>query len=123
MHGVKPAAIVVLGSVVWTLVSCSSDAIAPISFGRFGSLSGDSGRGSFRFGVATAATQIEDMNTATDWYVWTQPQPTGLGKSPFVGDATRGYSKAIEDVALVAALGVDGYRSRSSGRGSSRRAA
>ena len=66
MHGVKPAALAAVGSVLsLTLIGCSSDAIAPISFGRLGPLSGDSGRGSFRFGVATAATQIEDMNTAT----------------------------------------------------------
>jgi beta-glucosidase len=110
MHGVKPSAIAIVGSAVWTLVSCSSDAIAPISFGRFGPLSGDAGRGSFRFGVATAATQIEDLNTATDWYVWTRPKPDGLGHATFVGDATRGYTKAIEDVGLVAALGVDSYR-------------
>src|SRR5215475_1932207 len=111
MHGVKPAAIVVIGSVVWTLISCGSDAPAPIRFGRFGPLSGDAGRGSFRFGVATAATQIEDMNTATDWYLWTRPKADGgLGHGTFVGDATRGYSRAMDDVGLVAALGVDSYR-------------
>ena len=78
MHGVKPAAIAAVGSVVsLALISCSSDAIAPISFGRFGPLSGEPGRGSFRFGVATAATQIEDMNPATDWYLWTQPKAAG----------------------------------------------
>ena len=43
--------------------------------------------GGFRFGVATAATQIEDMNTATDWYLWTAPAPDGLGKGTFVGEA------------------------------------
>src|SRR5215468_3247857 len=112
MHGVKPAELAAVGSVLsLTLIGCSSDAIAPISFGRFGPLSGDSGRGSFRFGVATAATQIEDMNTATDWYLWTRPKADGgLGHGTFVGDATRGYSRAMDDVGLVAALGVDSYR-------------
>lgn len=112
MHGVKPAVLAAVGSVVsLVLVGCSSDAIAPIAFGRFGPLSGDSGRGSFRFGVATAATQIEDMNTATDWYLWSRPTAEGgLGHATFVGDATRGYSKAMDDVGLVAALGVDSYR-------------
>lgn len=63
MHGVKPAVLVAVGSVVsLVLVGCSSDAIPPIAFGRFGPLSGDSGRGSFRFGVATAATQIVGRN-------------------------------------------------------------
>jgi beta-glucosidase len=112
MHGVKPAALAAVGLIgSLTFTSCSSDAIAPISFGRFGPLSGDGGRGSFRFGVATAATQIEDMNTATDWYLWTQPKAAGgLGHGTFVGDATRGYSRAMDDVGLVAALGVDSYR-------------
>src|SRR5439155_329465 len=90
------------------LPGCSSDEAAsgPISFGGVGPLSGDAGRGSFRFGVATAATQIEDMNPATDWYVWTQPVSAGgLGRGTFVGDAVRGYSRAIDDVGLVAALG------------------
>jgi hypothetical protein len=41
MHGVKPAVLAAVGSVVsLALVGCSSDAIAPIAFGRFGPLSG-----------------------------------------------------------------------------------
>ena len=93
----KPAALTAVGLIAsLTLVSCSSDAIAAISFGRFGPLSGEPGRGSFRFGVATAATRIEDMNTATDGYLWTRPVAAGgLGHGTFVGDATRGSSKAI----------------------------
>src|SRR5688572_28392518 len=77
-----------------------------------GSIAGDAGKGSFRFGVATAATQIEDMNTATDWYLWSRPSADGgLGKGEaFVGDATRGYSKVMEDLGLVKSLGVDSYR-------------
>jgi beta-glucosidase/6-phospho-beta-glucosidase/beta-galactosidase len=83
----------------------------PIAFGAFGSLAGAAGRGSFRFGVATAATQIEDANPTTDWYLWTQPVAAGgLGHGSFVGDAVRGYSQAIDDLALVRALGVDSYR-------------
>ena len=90
---------------------CGDSDPPPITFGSYGPLTGDAGRGSFRFGVATAATQIEDMNTATDWYLWTQPTAAGgLGHGTFVGDATRGYSKALDDAALVAALGVDSYR-------------
>ena len=42
-----------------------------------GPLSGDAGKGSWRWGAATAATQIEDMNTHTDWYQWTQPVAQG----------------------------------------------
>jgi beta-glucosidase len=87
------------------------DDTQPITYGSIGPLSGDSGRGSFRFGVATAATQIEDMNTATDWYLWTGPTDQGgLGKGTFVGDATRGFTNDLDDVGLVHDLGVDSYR-------------
>ncbi|MGH9886873.1 MAG: hypothetical protein ACREBE_15185, partial [bacterium] len=73
-------AIAALGLAV-ALVGCSGDDAPAIVFGTFGPLSGDAGRGSFRFGVATAATQIEDMNTSVDWYLWTRPVPSGgLGK-------------------------------------------
>ena len=110
MHGVKPAPLVafVLGS----MLGCGgSNDVPPIAFGSFGPLSGAAGRGSFRFGTATAATQIEDMNTSTDWYLWTRPTADGgLGHATFVGDATRGYSRALDDVGLVAALGLDSYR-------------
>jgi beta-glucosidase len=83
----------------------------PIDFATIGPLAASAGQNSFRFGVATAATQIEDMNTATDWYLWTQPTAQGgLGKGTFVGDATRGYTKMMDDVALVGQLGVDSYR-------------
>ncbi|HZJ64763.1 MAG TPA: family 1 glycosylhydrolase [Kofleriaceae bacterium] len=92
------------------LVGCSDDGAPAITFGSFGPLCGDAGRGSFRFGAATAATQIEDMNPATDWYLWTAPPPMGLGRSPFVGDAVRGYTKVTDDLALVRELGVDAYR-------------
>jgi beta-glucosidase len=112
MHGVKPAAIAFIGfGFGFGLSGCGSDAPPPpIAFGQFGSLGG-AGSGGFRFGVATAATQIEDMNTATDWYLWTRPiDQGGLGKDTFVGDAARGYSKMMEDVALVGRLGVDSYR-------------
>jgi len=105
---VKAAALLVL---VLGLVGCGGNDDGPIAFGAFGPLSGDTGRGSFRFGVATAATQIEDQNPHTDWYLWTQPVASGgLGKGTFVGDAVRGYAKAIDDLGLVTALGVDSYR-------------
>jgi len=104
---VKTAA---LAALAIALVGCSDDGAPALTFGSFGPLSTDAGRGSFRFGAATAATQIEDMNPATDWYLWTAPAPTGLGRSPFVGDAVRGYSKVMDDVALVKRLGIDSYR-------------
>lgn len=84
--------------------------IEEIAFPAMGSISQASGEGSFRFGVASAATQIEDLNTKNDWYAWTAPEPEGLGKGEFVGDAVRGYSRAVEDVALMTALNVDAAR-------------
>jgi beta-glucosidase len=93
------------------LAACGDDPPPQIAFGDVAPLGGDAGRGGFRFGVATAATQIEDMNTATDWYLWTRPVADGgMGKGVFVGDATRGYSKVMEDLGLVRELGVDSYR-------------
>lgn len=81
-----------------------------VRFGPYGSLSASSGRGSFRFGVATSATQIEDQNPHTDWYAWTQPEPDGLGRGVPVGDAVGGYTRALEDVNLVDRTNVDSYR-------------
>jgi len=75
-----------------------------------GSIAAASGRGSFRFGAATAATQIEDQNASTDWFLWTAPLPDGLGHGTFVGDAVRGYSRALTDVELLRALHLDSYR-------------
>ncbi len=83
----------------------------PIELPAMGSLSADSGNGSFRFGAASAATQIEDQNTNTDWYVYTQPKADGgLGNGTFVGDAAKGYEKAIADVELLKAMHLDSYR-------------
>ena len=102
----KPALLILA-----VLAGCSDDGAGAISFGAFGPLAGDAGRGSFRFGAATAATQIEDMNPHTDWYAWTQPVAAGgLGHGTFVGEAVRGYSKTLEDLALVGGLGLDSYR-------------
>lgn len=83
----------------------------PLAFGERGSLTGTAGHGSFAFGAATAATQIEDLNTATDWYTWTAPEGSGgLGNGTFVGDAVRGYSKATDDIALLREMNLDDYR-------------
>lgn len=88
-----------------------SGPIEQVDFPPPGSISQPSGRGSFRFGVASAATQIEDENATTDWYLWTAPAPDGLGRgSDFVGDAVRGYTRALEDVSLVTALSLDASR-------------
>jgi beta-glucosidase len=93
------------------LQACGSDGPTDISYPAMGSLADESGRDSFRFGAASAATQIEDQNPNTDWYVWSQPVADGgLGKSPFVGEASMGYTKAIDDVQLVADTHLDSYR-------------
>jgi beta-glucosidase len=79
-----------------------------IVFGAFGSSTTASGKGSFRFGASSAATQIEDQDPHTDWYEWTDPKQ--LAKSPFVGDASDGYTMAVSDVKLLTDLHLDSYR-------------
>jgi beta-glucosidase len=79
-----------------------------LSFNAFGSSSAPSGKGSFRFGASSAATQIEDQNTHTDWYLWTDPN--GLKNGTFVGDAVMGYTKAIDDIKLITDTHLDSYR-------------
>ncbi|MEZ4219767.1 MAG: family 1 glycosylhydrolase [Polyangiaceae bacterium] len=88
------------------------DVPEPPRFGQLGSLSSAAGKGSFRFGAASAATQIEDDNSNTDWFVFTQPTSAGgLGKGKaFVGDASKGYTMAEQDVQLLVDLGLDSYR-------------
>jgi beta-glucosidase/6-phospho-beta-glucosidase/beta-galactosidase len=104
---------VLLGACV---ASCGDEeAPAPpsrdITFAAPGPIAGDAGKGSFRFGVATAATQIEDQNPHTDWYHWTLPVAEGgAGKGEFVGEASRGYGEALADVALVSEMNLDAYR-------------
>ncbi len=75
-----------------------------------GSISSEAGRDSFAFGVATAPAQIEDQNTREDWYFWGAPEPDGLGRGTFVGDAALGYSRALEDAQLVSDMNLDVYR-------------
>ena len=93
---------------------CGSDESGPpeIAYPLPGSLAAPSGRGGFRFGAASAATQIEDQNPDTDWYVFTEPVAQGgLGKGKgFVGDASMGYTKALADVGLLSATHLDSYR-------------
>ena len=92
-------------------LSCGDSSPATISFGEPGSFSASTGKGSFTFGVATAATQIEDQNPNVDWYAWSLPESEGgKGESTFVGDAVRGYSKALDDVDLIEETHLDSYR-------------
>ncbi len=89
-------------------LGCSSTPSDDIAFAPFGSSSASSGKGSFRFGASSAATQIEDQNTSTDWYEWTNPAQ--LNRSPFVGDASDGYTMALSDVQLLSDMHLDSYR-------------
>lgn len=84
----------------------------PIEFDAVGSLTSASGAGSFRFGAATAAAQIEDGLTNNDWYWWTLPADQGgLGEGEaFVGDAVQGATRALQDVDLMTAMSLDAYR-------------
>ena len=94
----------------------TSDAIGTmddgsIRFAASGSTSAASGQGSFTFGAATAATQLEDQNERTDWWFWTLPvDEGGAGEGVPVGEAVQGYTRALEDVALVVDTNLDSYR-------------
>ncbi len=98
------------------VVACGSDddptetPLPGLNFADPGNIASEAGRGSFSFGVATAATQIEDQNTRTDWWAWTSPEPNGLGNGEPVADAVMGFSRALQDVDLIAGLGLDVYR-------------
>lgn len=113
MRSVQSAA-VALGLLVG-LSGCGDekkDAPAVVGFGESGSTSADTGDGSFTFGVATAATHIEDMNDHVDWEYWTRPVADGgYGQgAAYLGDAVQGYTRMLDDVELISNLGVDSYR-------------
>jgi beta-glucosidase len=97
-------------SLLVCLAGCAEPPPPDLAFPPMGSLSAASGKGAFRFGAASAATQIEDQNPHTDWYLYTRPKPDGLGVGTFVGDAAKGYTKAIEDIQLIKNLKLDSYR-------------
>ena len=62
-----------------------------ISFAEAGPIAGAAGQGSFTFGVATAAMQIEEDQPESDWNYWTLPVAQGgLGKGTPIGDSVRG---------------------------------
>src|SRR5688572_9917573 len=62
----------------------------------------------FRWGVATAAHQIEGGNTANDWWDFeNRPDSTVAQRS---GQACDSWNRWRADHDLVEALGVDDYR-------------
>ncbi len=82
-----------------------------IVFPEAGPIGGPNGEGSFTIGVSTAAAQIEESVPELDWYLFTQPEPQGVGSgSEFVGEAIRGYSRAMDDVILIEEMNLDAYR-------------
>jgi len=100
--------------VLLSLLACEGDSSGTaneIAFPPEGPVAGDQGKGSFTFGAATAAAQIEESVPELDWHLWTQPTPDGLGMgAEFVGDAVRGYGLALDDVLLAAETNLDAYR-------------
>jgi len=83
----------------------------PIAFPAAGPIAGSAGEGTFTFGAATAAAQIEDANDESDWWFWTLPESEGgSGNGEFVGAAVEGYSRQVADVDLLIELGLDAYR-------------
>lgn len=115
-RGSRPlvSGLLLVSAALATAFGCSQDE-APreepaAGFGRIGSLSAPQGAGSFRFGAASADTQIEDQNQRTDWWFFSDREE-GLGKGKAaVGEATRGYSLAMDDIQLMVAMGLDSYR-------------
>lgn len=96
-------------SLALTVGGCS---INDLAWPAMGPLTGQAGYLSFRFGAASAATQIEDQNPNTDWFLFTKPvDQGGLGKGKgFVGQASLGYSNAIADIDLLKQAGLESYR-------------
>ncbi len=95
----------------WACGDNTAPGADPLPLPGPGSLVAESGRGTFRLGTASAATQIEDQNPAVDWNVFTRPvDQGGLGKGEYIADAARGYSLAASDLALIGGLGLDSYR-------------
>lgn len=92
---------------------CGDGSHGAIDFPEEGPISGEAGRGSFTFGVATASMQIEENQPASDWYFWTARPPIDGAQShgqAFVGDAVQGYARANDDIALITAMHLDAYR-------------
>ena len=62
----------------------------------------------FVWGAATAAHQIEGGNYNNDWWAWEHNPDSGCAESS--GDACDSLHRWPEDVALVAAMGLQAYR-------------
>lgn len=62
----------------------------------------------FRWGVATAAHQIEGNNVNSDFWLLEDVEPTAFKERS--GDACDSYHRYKEDIALLAGLGFNSYR-------------
>ena len=62
----------------------------------------------FLWGTATAAHQIEGGNVNNDWWEWEHNPDSGCAESS--GDACDSFHRWPEDIELVAAMGLGGYR-------------
>ena len=62
----------------------------------------------FRWGVATAAHQIEGANINSDWWAFEHREGSPAAESS--GDACDSWNRWPEDVELIKQLGVDNYR-------------
>ena len=62
----------------------------------------------FLWGTATAAHQIEGGNVNNDWWAWEHNPDSGCAESS--GDACNSLHRWLEDVELVAAMGLGAYR-------------
>ena len=71
----------------------------------------------FLFGSSTAAHQVEGGNANNDWWAWEHTAGTPAVEPS--GDAIDQYHRYAEDFALLAELGQNAHRCRSSGRASS----
>jgi beta-glucosidase len=64
--------------------------------------------GDFLWGAATAGHQVEGDNTASDWWEW-ENRPDTPCREPS-GRACEHYTRYADDVALLAAVGLNTYR-------------
>lgn len=101
----------VLCSALGACSSSDSSGSPSIAFGIAGPIAGMHGAGSFTFGVATAAMQIEEDQPESDWYYWTLPiSQGGLGKGTPIGNSVLGNANAVADIGLITAMHLDAYR-------------
>jgi beta-glucosidase len=63
---------------------------------------------SFLFGAAVSAHQVEGGNTNSDWWWWEHLQATPVHEPS--GDACDFYHRYRDDIAMLAALGLNAFR-------------